>query len=100
MCDVLSPSIFNNVPTKARKVHQCYECDRKISLSTQYHAISGLWDGEWLNFKLCASCNALQNKWHQDDYECQSYGTLYEYLNDEDPVWAVKRGEYWEIYGF
>jgi hypothetical protein len=97
MCDVVSPSIFNKVSTTARKVHQCSECERKISASTAYHVISGLWDGEWFNFKLCSFCDTLQNRWHEEDYECQAYGTLYEYLEDEEPVWAVKNGHFWEI---
>lgn len=41
---------------KARKIHICCECQRRIQPTEYYRKVVGSWDGEFDSFKTCGLC--------------------------------------------
>jgi hypothetical protein len=53
---VTAPSVFWNRYPTARKIHACCECDKAINTGDQYRRASGVWDGEFAEYKQCLRC--------------------------------------------
>ena len=88
MCDCDwegKPDVYDDIIRKANKHHKCYECAEPINKGDHYLAISGLWDGEWLNYKVCNNCSTL-SKHLQEHHECfcWTFGNLYQEICDTD----------------
>ena len=54
--DSESFTVSNTVDRKARRSHECGECRRVISPGETYSYTTGLYDGHWDDFKMCAHC--------------------------------------------
>lgn len=54
-------SLFRKSERKARKHHQCGECDRVINPGELYIAYCGIHEGDWFNGKICQHCSVLAN---------------------------------------
>ena len=54
-----APEFMNERTSRARKQHKCCECFGKIPAGTQYHAITGKWDGEVTTYRLHLTCNTI-----------------------------------------
>lgn len=83
-CNLDSPSIFEEVKRRAKKVHKCSECGWMIQPASEYVNISGLWEGEWSHFKQCLLCNEIGNRFVQETDCCYSIGRLYSELKDSE----------------
>lgn len=70
-------SICDVVDRRARKEHQCTECQRTIRVGEQYELCDMLFDGRWSHFKTCAQCQAIRR-----DYGCGVLGMLREEVWD------------------
>jgi len=58
-CDADRPEFVERNEYTARKQHRCCECGRKIEPGTRYIRYSGKWDGEFMTYKRCESCDDL-----------------------------------------
>jgi len=65
-----SPTVYNLLKRKARKLHKCCECDGWISKGEVYNLHTGLWNCEWNSFKVCVDCEDLRDKIKK---ECDLY---------------------------
>lgn len=63
------PSVMDEGPVKARKVHKCSECRGAILPGESYLRTWGIWEGEASVFKRCADCDALL-KWALAHAKC------------------------------
>ncbi len=83
MCE--GPDVYADVERRARKDHWCRECRREIRAGATYHAVSGLWDGSWSSFALCAGCAGLRALVfaHGHMVECIVFGELFEHIEEE-----------------
>jgi len=79
MCDY--PRIGSCINRKARKHHKCYECKRVIDIGQKYQYIKGNWDGKWLEFKTCLSCEELRDQLKYDG-ELAPFGELQEWASE------------------
>lgn len=52
--------VWHRVERRARKPHQCAECDRVIDPGERYEFTTGLLDGYWDHFHTCAHCLAAR----------------------------------------
>lgn len=79
-----APRCCKHVTPKARKAHECCECNGTISKGETYHRISGVWD-EPETFKRCNDCQILVDKIDAEP-TCEDgvpFGRLYEYVTDQ-----------------
>jgi len=72
---------------KARKVHKCCECRRKIDVGELYERTSGLWrDSGFASFKTCAHCAATRDYAREiapkDVCFCPAFGELTNEINE------------------
>jgi hypothetical protein len=88
MCDFDLPSVYHEKMVKARKAHYCYECRKQISKGEVYEYISGVWDSQWSNYKICASCSDLNRKIskNSDDGCGAPFGQVLLYAKEEGLV--------------
>ena len=75
MCDNI-PAVYISKLVKARKNHQCCECQKAIAPGDHYLKAKGLWEGEWSMFATCASCQKLWDYLEWMGWECPSHGEL------------------------
>ena len=60
--DVDDPStVSTETIRKARKPHQCFECDRDIVVGERYEEATVLDDGEWDRYRTCLDCVSVRN---------------------------------------
>ncbi len=88
------PSVYSSYDRKARKEHKCSECKGIIKKGEKYHYISGLWNGEWSEFKICIPCNNIARDFCPGGYdlgqlrftikECLDIDYLSNYQDDKD----------------
>ena|ERR1700744_4138332 len=45
---------------KARKSHQCVECNRVIEIGQAYECVKMLFDGDWGRYKTCQVCAEIR----------------------------------------
>ena len=57
---------YSNREVIARKEHKCCECGKKISPSQKYHYITGKWEGEWADYKMCNICDEISDTFFCD----------------------------------
>lgn len=62
MSDGDLPSVFRTETRKARKIHVCYECRKKIQPGEQYLVFTGCWEGKWEEYKTCQDCADLREE--------------------------------------
>jgi hypothetical protein len=62
---------------KARREHRCCECHGVIRAGEDYNFVSGIWDGEAMDFKRCPTCAALASE------AADSEGFVFENLIEE-----------------
>jgi len=63
-----------NKPVKARKIHICDECQRRIQPGETYHRTAGSWEGDFFTNKACAHCDIFRKHvFNVDDYYHESY---------------------------
>lgn len=60
MCEI--PSCYGHEERRARRAHKCCECYGMIRPGEKYHYHHGVWDGEALDYKVCADCEALRTE--------------------------------------
>jgi hypothetical protein len=46
---------------RARKPHKCCECYAEILPGDRYQVVSGVWGGEFSNYKSCSPCAWIRN---------------------------------------
>jgi len=79
MYDDEPPECFTVATPRARKVHICCECGRKIEPGETYERVSGIWDGRPERFKTCTGCVELRKR--LDDHP--PFGCLRECMQEE-----------------
>lgn len=65
---------------KARKSHQCYECEQEIRPGEKYEKIVGKWDDEISTFEFCMVCSELGNAFMCDG---RAYGILWDEIREQ-----------------
>ena len=45
---------------KARKMHHCEECFRRIEPGETYHRTAGSWEGDFFTIKACGHCHVFR----------------------------------------
>lgn len=99
MCDCEMPKVFNESKRKAKKQHNCCECDRPILKGENYFMLQGLWDGQWRNYKQCSICHDIGKKYQDETNECYPLGELIQEIHysdlienqsddDDNPLWV------------
>lgn len=75
------PEFESTTQQKARKVHICCECGRKIMPGEKYERTSGMWDGAMQTFRICADCLSVLDSFFCDGrtFECM-WDDLYEHI--------------------
>jgi hypothetical protein len=79
-CDYEQPTFISVANVKrARRQHKCAECRAPIPAGTAYEYVSGLWEGDFNTFHICALCKELR-EWATISVPCfcWSYGNLHE----------------------
>lgn len=51
---------FNQIIRKARKNHNCCECDRQIIVGQEYEYSAGKWEGDLMDYKTCLDCSNIR----------------------------------------
>lgn len=74
-----APNPFNVQMRRARKSYHCCECHSYIEPYTLYEVATGKWEGGWDEFKTCAACVEIRDKF-MDGF---TYGDIWEYLREE-----------------
>ena len=81
-CDCEYPEVGGEViERKARKVHDCYECNIVIDKGDIYSCIKGRWEGKWYTFHICNNCMKLRRVLEKDSC-CIPYGELQDIAKD------------------
>ena len=70
--DGVGPDVFESKMVRARRRHQCCECDEPIEIGELHRVDSGLWDGYWSRHRMCAPCARIS----RDLCPCHQYGQL------------------------
>ena len=55
------PTFYSGSDPVARKPHKCCECRRTIQPGERYERVSGLWDGDFEEFKTCYDCVSMRS---------------------------------------
>ncbi len=58
--DYDGPLVYSETSPIARKSYRCCECGGVIAKGMKHIRFSGLWDGEWRNYRTCCSCDAIR----------------------------------------
>ena len=76
-------SFWNSREQKARKQHKCIYCGKTIQKGEQYNRESGMFDGEFQDYCLCARC-----RWLIDTFETgeEYLSDIYDTLDNNDLV--------------
>ena len=77
LCDGPIPDIYDSVVRKAAKQHTCCECGKPIRSGEYYEYVSGLWDGQWGQYKTCASCVQIRDLLSEETDCCLSHGNMF-----------------------
>ena len=59
--DYDTPAAYSETTPVARKSYRCCECGGVIPKGTRHIRFSGVWDGEWKNYRTCQSCAAIRD---------------------------------------
>lgn len=54
-------SFYSDKIVKAKKSHECCECEAAIKSGDSYEYVSGCWDGSFDVYKTCLSCVEIRN---------------------------------------
>ena len=57
---------------KARKEHQCEDCNQIIAVGRQYQRTSGKFDGEFFDFCTCLICVEIRDAFTCSEYDYQA----------------------------
>jgi len=90
MCEI--PVVYEVKTVKARKQHKCCECRGIIEIGESYNIHSGLWAGEWGNYKVCPECDEIRREVDKNCY--YEEGTPFEGLLEtvsESEIDIIKR---------
>jgi len=60
------PALYRVELRRARKPHRCCECHGTIRPKESCWFHHGLWDGEFLTFKVCSECEELRKRINAD----------------------------------
>jgi hypothetical protein len=71
---------FHSTKPKARKVHQCYECEREIKLGEHYERVSAKLEGELSTYTFCLLCSEIHLKFSCG--EGRTFGTLWDEMTE------------------
>ena len=74
--DAIDP-IFTNVRT-ARKLWKCCECGDEIKVGDRYEDVSGVYDGQWDNYRTCTRCALVA----ADFFRGRTFGAMIEYFEE------------------
>jgi hypothetical protein len=79
-----APEMYCEKIVKARKPHDCCECEIKIESGSEYQRTTGRWDGRFDVFCTCLDCVNIR-----DAFRCggnfffgQLWDSLHEFRND------------------
>ena len=64
---------------KAKKQHECCECDVPIMPGDEYEYTTGCWEGTWSVYKTCKSCAWIRHRYCSAGY---AYGNLLEQIEE------------------
>lgn len=77
--DEIRASVSTTKIVTARETHTCCECREEIMPGERYEYVSGLWDGEWVDYRTCLPCAAIRDDYCGDGYV---FGGLWEALHE------------------
>lgn len=95
MCDCgIRPDFYTVSEPRARKTHNCIECDSDIRIGEKHRCCTGKWDGEVKTYRMCAKCARLFDAVLADltPYDCPpAFGELGQFASDhaDDPRLAA-----------
>lgn len=83
----LPSACYEIIERKARKTHICCECKSTIDPGEKYFIHSGIWDGEWDEFKICSFCEQVINAIIDEcDLDGMNFGELWDCVSCDNPV--------------
>lgn len=91
LCDGPGPDVYDAVIRKAAKPHRCCECGETIETGQHYESVSGLWDGQWSNYKTCPKCAQLQHLLSTETDCCIGHGGLQSEVSVYDYPGLIRR---------
>jgi len=71
--------MYHEQIVKARKPHQCYECNCEIKQGEKYERVTGKWEGEFNVYEFCLICSEISNCLSCDG---RCFGNLWEDIRD------------------
>jgi len=77
--DLDQPTVYESRMVRARKPHDCCECNRAIEPGESYEVVRGLWDGQWGAYKTCLGCVRIREHLCSGGW---SHGDLAEQVSD------------------
>lgn len=81
-CDYSDPPTFyESKMVRGRKTHRCCECLRTIEKGEQHQYTTGLWDGNFEDFRTCDTCLAMIA---EVKLECYCHGFVMDELDVRD----------------
>jgi len=83
MCDCFDnqPTFYNATTVKGRKDHRCCECLRTIAKGERHQYVSGLWDGDFSQYRTCQDCLDIIASL---DCPCMAHGLLMNEVSEID----------------
>lgn len=74
---------FNQKNVKARKIHKCEFCEKKIQKGETYSYESGVFDGDFFSRKLCLECNNMLTQFCKENgYGEFSWDWIEDWIHD------------------
>ncbi len=90
-----APEVSTETHPKARKDHQCCECNRGIRRGESYYRFSGIWnDSGPATYKTCERCQKLRDLGVAryttgfDEENWPAFGCLRGWISDNQDVWG------------
>jgi ribosomal protein L24E len=72
---------------KTRKIHKCLFCSEEIPKGSSCTSYSGVWDGEFYNYRFCDRCESFIHKHNidlSDGFEGGEYWTHLRYVDEDE----------------
>ena len=76
-CDYEPTAFFRQIMRKAKKIHTCYECLRKIQPGEKYEYAIAKQDGEIWSAKTCPDCLSMRDTFYDG---CYYFGNIWDVL--------------------
>ncbi len=81
------PRFYAERTIQARKEHVCCECHHLIKPGMCYMYIKGVWNSEWVTYRMCLKCNHIRflafSKYPPDfEEEGPGFGLLYDWIRE------------------